>query len=305
MDHSMAQAGPRPLVLPQWKTALSAVSAILLALLFLVAGIWKVTDPLSAAARMTQALIPSQLSLATAISAGVFETFAGVLLLVPRFRRWGAWLTGLMLIAFLVYIGWNYNALRGEECNCFPWLKRAVGPGFFISDIVMLLMAVAAGYWGRESAGTRSAGIILATITVFALASYGFAVARNTGLQAPDSLIIDGKPRSIQQGKVFLYFFDPECAHCWKAAQAMSQYKWNATEVVVVPTRVPQYTQQFLSETGLKAKVTSDVDLLRKTFQFGDPPYAVALEHGRQKAALAAFDDREPVKTLRDLGYIE
>ncbi len=45
----------------------------------------------------------------------------------PRFRRWGAWLTGLLLVAFMLYIGYYYNVLRGAECSCFPWLKRAVG----------------------------------------------------------------------------------------------------------------------------------------------------------------------------------
>ncbi|HBY59357.1 MAG TPA: hypothetical protein DEH78_06015 [Solibacterales bacterium] len=228
-----------------------------------------------------------------------------MLLLLPRFRRWGAWLVGLMLVAFLVYIGWNYTALQGEECNCFPWLKRAVGPGFFISDLVMLAFALAAGLWASPSQGWRTPAVILGIVTVFALASYGFAVVRNTGLKAPDSVTVDGKPYSLQQGRVFLYFFDPECAHCWKSAQAMSQYQWDATTVVVAPTRLPQYSQQFLSETGLKAKITTDTDLLRRTFQFGDPPYGVVLEHGRQKAPVPAFDAMEPVKTLRGLGYIQ
>jgi hypothetical protein len=31
----------------------------------------------------------------------------------------------------------------------------------------------------------------------------------------------------------------------------------------------------------------------------------VALENGRQKAALAIFDDKQPAATLRELGFIE
>ncbi|MBM3748997.1 MAG: DoxX family protein, partial [Acidobacteria bacterium] len=143
MDDSMAQGeAPTSLVEPSlWKTAVGAVAAILLGLLFIVAGVWKITDPFSASVRLTQALVPASLSLPAAILLGIGETFGGVLILVPRFRRWGAWLTGLMLVAFLIYIGVNYHALRGEECNCFPWVKRAVGPAFFVGDLVMLGLA--------------------------------------------------------------------------------------------------------------------------------------------------------------------
>src|SRR5579885_1383440 len=130
MSHSMAQPD-RALVsleIPGWKTAVSWVAAILIALLFLISGLWKITDATGAAVRMAQARIPEALSLPAALFFGITETFAGVLVLVPRFRRWGAWLGSLLLIAFMIYVGVNYNALRGEECSCFPWVKRAVGP---------------------------------------------------------------------------------------------------------------------------------------------------------------------------------
>src|SRR5579863_6058496 len=161
--NSMAQ--PREslaaLDLPGWKTSLSWVSAVLLALLFLVSGLWKLTDAPGAAVRMTQALVPQSLSLAAAFGFGIAETFAAVLVLVPRFRRWGAWLSGALLIAFMIFIAMNYNALRGAECNCFPWVKRAVGPGFFIGDGFMLALAVIAATWSRRPADLGRAMAIL------------------------------------------------------------------------------------------------------------------------------------------------
>src|SRR5436190_1606615 len=87
--------------------------------------------------------------LTSALFLGIVETFAGVLVLVPRFRRWGATLGGLLLVVFMIYIGVNYEALRGAECSCFPWVKRAVGPGFFIGDGVMLGLAALAGFWAK------------------------------------------------------------------------------------------------------------------------------------------------------------
>ena len=50
---------------------------------------------------------------------------------MPRYRRWGAWLIALMLVAFMGYIGLRYQALVGRDCSCFPWLKRAVTPALF------------------------------------------------------------------------------------------------------------------------------------------------------------------------------
>ena len=141
--------------LPAWKHILSVTCAVLLALLFLVSGLWKITDPFGAAARMAQAQVPASLSLAAALGFGVAEVFSGILLLVPRFRRWGAWLCGLMLVAFLVYFAIHYQTLRGEDCSCFPWLQRVVGPWFFISDGIMLLMAVAAGWWAEPVSYTH------------------------------------------------------------------------------------------------------------------------------------------------------
>jgi uncharacterized membrane protein YphA (DoxX/SURF4 family) len=303
----MAHPGDRsaPFDLPVWKKALAIASAAVLALIFLVSGVWKITEPLDAAARMTQALIPAALSLPAAIGFGLAEVFAGILLLVPRFRRWGAWLAGLMLLAFMVYFAIFYNTLRGGDCSCFPWLKRVVGPGFFISDGLMLLLAVAAGVWAKPSESLRSALVVLGAVAVFAGVSYGVTVMRQSGLKAPDAIVVDGRPLSLQHGRVFLYFFDPECAHCDWAARQMSKYSWRDVSVLVVPTRMPQFTEPFLNATGLKAKSTSDLALLRETFKFGDPPYAVILEHGRQKAAVSVFDENEPKTTLRKVGFIE
>src|SRR6185503_17911017 len=127
MAHPPVAAGA--VDLPAWKSVIAVVSAVILGFLFIVAGVWKITDPFGAATRMNQALLPAALSLPAALAFGVAETFAGVLLFVPRFRRWGSWLTGLLLVAFLGYFAVNYTALQGQECSCFPWLKRAVGPG--------------------------------------------------------------------------------------------------------------------------------------------------------------------------------
>jgi uncharacterized membrane protein YphA (DoxX/SURF4 family) len=95
--------GLGPLDLPGWKTSSRWVAAILLAVLFLASGLWKITDAQGAAVRMAQARVPESLSLAAALFFGIVETVAAALILVPRLRRWGAVLAGVLLLAFLAY----------------------------------------------------------------------------------------------------------------------------------------------------------------------------------------------------------
>jgi uncharacterized membrane protein YphA (DoxX/SURF4 family) len=300
-----APAAPLSLELPTWKTMAAWVCAILIGGLFLVAGVWKLTDHLGAAARMTQALVPAQLSVFTALFFGAAEVFSGILILIPRYRRWGAWLISLMLIAFMVYIGVFYDRLLGADCTCFPWVKRAVGPMFFYSDAAMLALAAVAGWWAKPSEGLKTALVIAAGVGVFAGVAYGITESRQTGAKAPDTIVVDGQPVSLQQGKVLLYFYDPECAHCDQAARRMAKHTWSGVKIYGLPSRVPQFGKYFMDSTGLKAGNSPEHDALKKLFPFGDPPYGVLLEHGRQKAALSRFDEAEPESTLRSLGFIE
>ena len=280
------------------------MGAILLALVFLVSGLWKLLDAHGAAVRLAQARVPQSLSLAAAIGFGIAETFTAVLLLVPRFRRWGAWLGGALLIAFMIFIGINYKALRGAECSCFPWVKRAVGPNFFIGDGIMLLLAVVAGVWARRAQSMRTAATILGAIALFAAGSYGVAAMRQTGTKAPDAVTVNGQPYSLQEGKILIFYFDPECLHCLDAAKRMSKLNWGDTRIVAVPINVPQFAQGFLDDTHLKAAISNDLPQLKKIFPFVSAPAGVALMDGREKMALTQFEEPEPVDTLKKIGFI-
>jgi uncharacterized membrane protein YphA (DoxX/SURF4 family) len=303
----MAQAGDEtvPLELPPWQRVLSHLLAFSLALVYLISGIWKVVDPFAAGVRMVQAQFPQEISVPMAIFVGTCETFAGVLILVPRFRRWGAWLVGLSLLAFMAYIGYYYNVLRGDECNCFPWIQRLVGPMFFITDALMVGGAVLAGWWSRPSQGLRNAALIFGAVAVFAGMSYGISAARLKGTRAPDSILVEGKQFPLHQGRVFIYVFDPECRHCDEAARELAKHNWGATHLIAVPTRQPQFAVEFVQSTGFKAGISNDIETLRKTFQFVDPPFAIVLEDGYQRAMMTRFDAEEPAATLRQLRFIQ
>ena len=306
MNDSMAQPRGRlaSLELPGWKSALNWAAAVLIALLFLASGLWKITDVQAAAMRMAQAKVPQSMSVAAALLFGITETVGGVLILVPRFRRWGAAITSLLLVAFVVYMGINYNALRGADCSCFPWLKRVVGPGFFIGDGIMLLLAMCAGVWSKRPESLRSAFLVLGAVLVFALVSYGVAEVRQSGTRAPETTMVDGRPYSLQHGKILLFFFDPQCMHCFDAAKRMSQLNWGDTAVVAIPVEQPQYGPGFLQETGLHAVVSNEFARLAPIFSYTSYPFGVALENGREKTPLTKFEGDEPTATLKRLGFV-
>jgi uncharacterized membrane protein YphA (DoxX/SURF4 family) len=307
MDDSMAQPQPAlaSMTLPGWKTTISWVCAVVVGLVFLISGIWKITDTQGAAVRMAQAKVPENLSLLAAFLFGIAETVAAALLLVPRFRRWGAIATSILLVAFITYIGMEYNALHGQECTCFPWLKRFVGPGFFVGDGALLLMAILAGVWAKAASGFKSAVLVLGAVTVFAGVSYGVNAVRQTGTKAPDTITVNGQPYSLQQGKIVLFYFDPECLHCLDAAKRMSHYNWGDTKVVGIPVRVPNFAGGFLEDSKLNAVISNDLDKLKAVFPFVSAPAGVVLENGHEKAPLTKFEGEEPGATLKQLGMIQ
>jgi len=307
MTDSMAQAARAvvPLDVPRWRNVLGWTAAVLLGSLFLLSGLWKITDPEGAAIRMAQAHVKESLSLAAALVFGIAETLGGAMLLVPRLRRWGAMLTGVLLLAFLAYFAMNYNTLRGAECSCFPWLKRVVGPGFFIGDGLMLALAGIAATFSIRPRGLRAVALIAGAVTVFAFVSWGASAVRQTGTKAPDQIVVDGKPYSLQTGRILLFYFDPECMHCFHAAEKMARFHWGATRVIGVPITHPEFAQGFMTDTGMTMPISSDLEKLRAIFPYTAIPTAIALENGRQKATLVKFEENEPGATLKGLGFVE
>jgi hypothetical protein len=167
----------------------------------------------------------------------------------------------------------------------------------------MLLLAAIAGLWSRPPESFRSAVLVLSAVAVFALVSFGVAEARPAGGRAPASVVVAGRPYSLQSGKIFVFFFDPQCMHCFAAAQRMAQLHWGDTRVVAVPVEQPQYAAQFLSDTGLTAAISTDFDKLKEAFHYASYPFGVALENGREIAPLTQFDGDEPVAALKRLGF--
>ena len=294
-------ASPRP----RWKTILEWTAAVALAALWLSAGLWKLSDLTGMQVRLTQALVPRELSLAAALGLGTIETMAAILLLAPAWRRWGAWLSAGLLAVFMAYIGYHYRALTGLECSCFPWLKRAIGPMFFVQDAAMIVVAMAAGWWARPSRDFRRATMALAGVLLLGGGMLAWERTRGGDEPAPASIVAEGRELPLNDGRVFLYFFNPLCPHCFDAAKAMARMNWQAT-VVGLPTQDFELGRGFFQDAGLRGvRLSPDgLKLRESTFPFVDVPYAVAIEAGRVREKLVFFDEPDLGNTLRRLGFV-
>lgn len=307
--------------LPAWKSLASHAGAIFIAGVFLLAGIYKAVDPYKFAALAKNLLVPYDLTVPLAVTLAVLETTAGILVLIPRFRRWGAILAGILLLGFMAYVGWNYTALQGRDCSCFPELKlpfgmsidlkRKVGPGFFYGDALFVAAAALAGLWAKRSQGMRNAAVIMGAVAVFTGVSYGVAFTSQTGLKAPDFITVDGQTMNLQEGRIVLFFFDPQCGTCFAVGQSIAPLKFQSDiKFVGVPTRVPEGAPAYMKDSALNRPISPDAAKLREVFKFDYPPFLVLLDRGRQTAGItiSEFDEVNPehhVKLLRDMGVLE
>src|SRR5260370_38458762 len=114
---------------PAWKNAMGGIAAMLLAIVFFASGCWKLTDPSQWSQVLSEFRVPSNLALPFTLALGIGETFSAVLILVPRFRKWGSALIALMLILFMAYIALNYSALPVRSRRGLSLRKRSARHG--------------------------------------------------------------------------------------------------------------------------------------------------------------------------------
>lgn len=289
-----------------WTRWVGLAAALAMAFLWFTAGLWKLTDISGWQLKLTQLLVPVSLSLLGTLAVGIAEVAAGILLLRPAWRRWGGWLSSALLVAFMVYMAVNYQTLQGEDCSCFPWLERAVGPAFFWSDAAMLAISLLAVRFSSPPRDFRRACVAVAGVAAFAAIMLGVdRLAPESEVVSVGPITVDGSPYGLDKGKIFLFFFNPSCMHCLDAGQTMAKYSWEV-DFVGVPTQDPDWGPGFMEDAGLNnVRLSPDVATLRETFVFQDVPFGALLEDGRVLDRLIFWEEPELSDTLRRHGFID
>lgn len=291
-----------------WKGAVGWFCALAMALLWLVAGLWKLTDISGWQIKLNQLLVPAALTLPATLAVASSEVFAGLLLLRPHWRRLGGLISLALLLVFMAYVGVNYNTLRGEDCSCFPWLERAVGPAFFWSDAAMALLAALAAVFAPKMSALKGARNLLIGVLMLAAAALAWdKMQPAAGADVPATIIVEGEEYQLREGKKLIYFFNPTCLHCLDVGIALSKYDLQVP-FLGVPTQDFDYAGGFLNDAGLAGKVrlTPDLDKLKESFPFDDVPYAAAIEDGRvlHRFPMIELEEPEMGAKLKELGIV-
>ena len=286
---------------------IAAISGILLGIIFLVSGGWKMLDPFRTGEVLEQAKVPGGYGALGAATLGALEVFTAFLLFTPRFRRWGGLLGSALMIFFIAWVGFYYPELKGQGCGCFPIIKRTISPMFFVTDGIMLLLGLAAIFWSARVKSYVLPVIALAGLAVISGGNFAWSRSKIVHAQIPNPVIVDGKPADLSKGKVFVFFYDPSCMHCDAAARFMSGFDWTGTRVVSIPTVNPQWAASFLHDTKLQAGTSLELDKMKKAFPFVDPPYGVALKDDVVKETFgqAEFSAPSPKAQLEALGFVK
>ena len=289
-----------------WTGWVGLAAAVAMAILWFTAGLWKLSDISGWQLKLTQLLVPVNLSLVGTLAVGIAEVTAGVLLLRPAWRRWGGWLSSALLVGFMVYMAVNYQTLQGEDCSCFPWLERAVGPAFFWSDAAMLAASLLAVRFSSPPTDIRRAGMALAGVAAFAAIMLGAdSLEPESDLATAGPITVDGVPYDLEGGRIFLFFFNPSCIHCLHAGQTMAKYTWRV-DFVGVPTQDPDWAPGFVEDAGLSdVRLSPDIETLRETFEFQDVPFGALLEDGTVLDRLIFWEEPALSDALRLHGFID
>jgi len=145
--------------------------------------------------------------------------------------------------------------------------------------------------------------VVLAGVALVAATLLGMERWQDRDAEAPESIVAGDRELSLRRGRVFLYFFNPYCPHCLKAAQAMSRLEWQATEIGL-PTQYFDQGPGFFQDAGMRQVALSrEAAKLGESFPFKDVPFAVALEDGRVREKLRFFEEPQLGQTLRRIGF--
>lgn len=198
-------------------TVIIWILAIALGGFFVLSGGLKLYSPLQESIQMMAARVPPMFALPFTVLLASVEVFAGILLLIPGWRRAGAVLSGAMLVAFMGYMGLQYSELKGSNCGCLPGLNEALGPWFFVRDGAMLAAAIVVFPFSRAAAG-RSRSLLRPLIVLLVILGVGGASATlERSLRTADTLTlhVQGQNGGVTDWIIsprtttLLYFYEP------------------------------------------------------------------------------------------------
>jgi len=132
---------------------------------FVAAALPKIADPPAFAHMIyNYRMVPGALVNALALVMPWIELVVGILLIVGVWRREAALVAVLLLLVFLVAIGWNLARGHPIDCGCFDVRSAGKTPEQMLSDMKWVLL--------------RDVGLLLLAVQVLVATSPRFSARR-------------------------------------------------------------------------------------------------------------------------------
>ncbi len=129
--------------------ALLLAARLILAAVFVVSGISKLLDLSGSQAAMRSFGVPERMTRAGGIVLPIAELVIAVLLIPVATAAWGALLALILLLVFVVSIGYNLSRGRKFDCHCFGQLTTSeIGPSTLVRNAVLAVLAAFVAYSG-------------------------------------------------------------------------------------------------------------------------------------------------------------
>ena len=134
-------------------------------MVFVAAALPKIADPPAFAHMIyNYRMVPGALVNALALVMPWIELVVGILLIVGVWRREAALVAVLLLLVFLVAIGWNLARGHAVDCGCFDVRSAGKTPEQMLSDMKWVLL--------------RDVGLLLLAAQVLVATSPRFSARR-------------------------------------------------------------------------------------------------------------------------------
>ncbi|MEP7213957.1 MAG: MauE/DoxX family redox-associated membrane protein [Acidobacteriota bacterium] len=147
---------------------------ILLAGVFVLAGVGKFLDPEGSAKAVKDFGVPQSLSVPLGYALPAAEIFFAVLLLFVSTSWFGAVGASVLLLAFVGGMLWQYSQGKAPDCHCFgqmhsePVSSKSIARNVVLLSIALLMVVAGRGTQGSPLADTREG--MVQTLLLFGLA---------------------------------------------------------------------------------------------------------------------------------------
>ncbi|MGQ9895994.1 MAG: MauE/DoxX family redox-associated membrane protein [Acidobacteriota bacterium] len=286
-----------------WRFYVGWGLAVLLGLVWLVAGVIKALEPFEFVRQVAGfQLIPGKAAQTTiAWALLVTECTLGAALILGYRLRWALVAAGCLTLIFMGALGWVIVAgIPVEDCGCFGSQIKRSPKEALLEDSLMLMATVVSGWlvWPSRPGNSilkphrwRGLGVLLgALFGLLTPLAFGFPLGGGDWSQ----IKVSGTTVNVAAGERLVALLDTECSHCQESVPKLNAYVnvKDFPQFVALCSNEEWRRKFFIQRFEAKFELGEiSKDDFKRLLADGDTPRIVLLRQGR---VLAVWDGAPP-----------